>query len=189
MPPISIDAQSIGLRNSSLQQIGNVVLTGFMGTGKTTVGRLLAAHLAFAFVDTDAVIEQRFGAIADIFDSDGEAQFREYERQIALELAVADRSVIATGGRMMLDDVNAAALSSNGRVFCLASSPTEIMRRLGADATERPLLAGSDPLARIEMLLAERQSRYGWFEQVPTDGLTPDEIVADLAKRLGRQPR
>ena len=172
-----------------MRELGNVVLTGFMGTGKTTVGRLLAVHLDFVFVDTDEVIEQRFGAIAGIFDSNGEALFRDYEREVALELAAADGLVIATGGKLMLDDVNAAALSSRGRVFCLASSPTEIMRRLGADPTGRPLLAGSDPLARIEMLLAERQSRYGWFEQVPTDGRTPDEIVADLAKRLEREPR
>lgn len=172
-----------------MRELGNVVLTGFMGTGKTTVGRLLAVHLDFVFVDTDEVIEQRFGAIADIFDSNGEALFRDYEREVALELAAADGLVIATGGKLMLDDVNAAALSNRGRVFCLASSPTEIMRRLGADATGRPLLAGSDPLARIEMLLAERQSGYGWFEQVPTDGRTPDEIVADLAKRLEREPR
>lgn len=163
----------------------NVVLTGFMGTGKTTVGRLLANELGFAYVDTDEIIESRFGAIPDIFAKGGEDEFRQLERVVARELASSAMFVIATGGRMMLDLNNAAVLGSTGRVFCLVSSPEEIARRLADDATDRPLLAGSDPQQRIAKLLAEREEGYSRFEQVETDGRAPDDVVEDLLERLG----
>ncbi len=163
----------------------NVVLTGFMGTGKTTVGRLLATELGFAYVDTDEVIEARFGPISDIFARGGEQEFRQLEKVVARELASSAMFVIATGGRMMLDLNNAAVLGSSGRVFCLAASPEQIAGRLDGDGTDRPLLAGSDPLQRIEELLAEREDGYSRFEQVETDGRTPEEVVEDLLERLG----
>ncbi|MGH9134897.1 MAG: shikimate kinase, partial [Ilumatobacteraceae bacterium] len=100
----------------------NIVLTGFMGTGKTTVGRLLAEQLGFEFVDTDQVIEQRHGAIAEVFRVMGEDAFRRIERELAAELADRERLVISTGGRMMLDPQNVASLSRNGRVFCLVAT-------------------------------------------------------------------
>src|SRR6187399_1176730 len=91
----------------------NIVLTGFMGTGKTTVGRLLAARLGYEFVDTDEAIVERHGEIADIFRTRGEEAFRQIERQLAAELASRERLVISTGGRMMLDPDNVAALGRN----------------------------------------------------------------------------
>ena len=93
-----------------MDRSGNVVLTGFMGTGKTTVGRLLADLLGYEFVDTDEVIEQRYGPIETIFRERGEDAFRTIEREVAGELAGADRRVISTGGRMMLDPVIAETL-------------------------------------------------------------------------------
>ena len=155
-----------------------------MGTGKTTVGRLLANELGFAYVDTDEVIEARYGPIQEIFERGGEDEFRQLERIIARELASSAMFVIATGGRMMLDPENATALGSTGRVFCLVASPAEIARRLAGDTTARPLLAGSDPRRQIEGLLAEREEGYSRFEQVATDGRTPGEIVDDLLQRL-----
>ena len=166
----------------------NVVLTGFMGTGKTTVGRLLAAELGYAYVDTDEVIEARFGSIEEIFANGGEAEFRQLERVIARELASSAMFVIATGGRMMLDPVNEGVLGSTARVFCLVASPAEILRRLGNDSPERPLLDGPDRLARIAELLEEREEGYARFEQVETNGMAPEEIVADLMERLGLDP-
>ena len=123
----------------------NIVLTGFMGTGKTTVGRLLAEQLGYEFVDTDVVIEQRHGKIADVFRSVGEEAFRNIERELAAELADRVRLVISTGGRMMLDPQNVANLSRNGRVFCLVATPDEIVDRVTNDPSpiERPLLVGS----------------------------------------------
>ena len=99
----------------------NIILTGFMGTGKTTVGRLLAERLGREFVDTDDLIVARAGRpIADIFNDDGETRFREWEAQVAGELAGRRGLVIATGGRLMLDPDNAAALGATGPVLCLS---------------------------------------------------------------------
>src|SRR5690606_6565646 len=99
----------------------NVVLTGFMGTGKTTVGRLLAERLGFEFVDTDALITERHGPIPEIFARDGEAAFRQFERALAAELAERSGLVVSTGGRLMLDPASAAALGNGAAVFCLTA--------------------------------------------------------------------
>ena len=149
----------------------NIVLTGFMGTGKTTVGRLLAEQLGYEFVDTDQLIEERHGKIAEIFRSRGEEAFRQIERELAAELAARDRLVISTGGRLMLDPHNVASLSRNGRVFCLVATPDEIFDRVTKDesAIERPLLSVPDPRQRIVELLAERSPDYRRFAQLTTD--------------------
>lgn len=161
----------------------NVILTGFMGTGKTVVGRLLAARLGFEFVDTDELIESRHGLISRIFAESGEEAFRNAEREIAEEMSAVGGHVIATGGRLMLDERNAALLGEGNRVFCLVASPEELITRL-ADTDDRPLLAGAGRLRRIVELLAERRPGYERFEQIDTDGKTPDQIVATILDRL-----
>jgi len=154
-----------------------------MGTGKTTVGRLLAELLGHQFVDTDEMIEVRHGPIDAIFRERGEDAFRTVEREIASELAGADRLVISTGGRMMLDPTIAETLGAGARVFCLVASPDTIAARV-LDGPVRPLLAGPDPRARIAELLAERAAGYAVFEQVSTDSHTAADIAHDLAHRL-----
>ena len=168
----------------------NIVLTGFMGTGKTTVGRLLADKLGYEFVDTDEVIEERHGRIAEIFRTRGEDAFRRIERELAAELAARDRLVIATGGRLMLDPQNVSSLSRNGRVFCLVATPDEIFDRVTHDtsATERPLLAVPDPRQRIVELLAERSPDYRRFAQLATDAVSTDAVAADLAELATSDP-
>jgi len=161
----------------------NVVLTGFMGTGKTTVGRLLADLLGYEFVDTDELIVELYGPIEAIFRERGEDAFRAIERDVAAELAERDRVVISTGGRMMLDPANAATLGARARVFCLTASPETIAARV-LDGPARPLLAGPSPIARIRQLLAEREAGYAQFEQVPTDSLTAADIAHLLLARL-----
>ena len=164
----------------------NVVLTGFMGTGKSTVGRLLAARLAFDFVDTDELIVERDGrAIATIFREAGQAAFRQWEAIIAQELAERTRLVIATGGRLMLDEANAAALSRNGHVFCLTAVPDTILTRLVGDGGGRPLLDVTDPAQVIMDLLVERREGYGRFLQISTDNKTPEQIVEEIEERIG----
>ena len=161
----------------------NVVLTGFMGTGKTTVGRLLADLLGYEFVDTDELIVELRGPIDEIFRERGEDAFRAIERDVAAELAGRDHVVISTGGRMMLDPVNAATLGARARVFCLTASPETIAARV-LDGPVRPLLAGPNPIARIRQLLAEREAAYAQFEQVATDALTAADIAHLLLARL-----
>jgi shikimate kinase len=164
--------------------VQNIILTGFMGTGKTTVGELLAERLQRPFIDTDALIVERDGrSIADIFAQDGEAAFRAWERTVALELARRRGQVIATGGRLMLDKENAAALSASGPVFCLTAVPQTILARV-QDDTKRPLLAVPNPAAHIEFLLETRREGYGRFPQIATDGKTAEQVTTEIIHAL-----
>lgn len=165
-----------------------VVLTGFMGTGKSTVGALLAERIGLEFLDTDAEIERRHGPIPAIFAEHGEAAFRAHERELAHEIAARRGLVVATGGGFVVDARNVAALADSARIFCLVADADEIVRRVTADTTAvRPLLAGDDPAGRVRELLAERRAAYGAYEQVPTDRRSPEAIVDDILVRLGRR--
>ena len=157
-----------------------------MGTGKTTVGRLIARQLEWSFVDTDDVIVARHGSIEAIFAEQGEDAFRALEREVAAEVARGQHHVIATGGRMLLDPANADALTATGRVFCLVADADEIVRRLQADigGPVRPLLSGGDPAAAVARLLDERAAGYGQFEQVLTADRPPLDIATDIIRRL-----
>lgn len=162
----------------------NIVLTGFMGTGKSTVGRLLAVRLRVKHVDTDHMIERRHGPISRIFAELGEDGFREIEREIARECAHDVGYVISTGGRFLLDQHNADLLTQQNRVFCLAAEIDEIMRRVMKRRATRPLLAGGNPRAKVVALLEERRAAYEQFEQVPTGDEPPMTVVDDILKRL-----
>jgi shikimate kinase/3-dehydroquinate synthase len=168
----------------------NIILTGFMATGKTTVGRLLADHLGYAFVDTDQLIEARCGrSIAELFRERGEAAFRALEADIARELGARDGLVVSTGGRLMLDPDNAAALSRNGRVFCLVATPEEIMDRVTLDTRhKRPLLEVPNPMERIVELLGARKDQYGRFPQLLTSDKTAEEVTTYLSGILEAAP-
>jgi 3-dehydroquinate synthase len=162
----------------------NLVLTGFMGTGKTTVGHALALKLGMEFVDTDELIEARHGPIARIFAERSEAEFRAIERDVARELGDRTGLVIATGGRMILDPENFQSLSKNGRIFCLVATPDEIHHRVINDETrrDRPLLQVEDPHQRIIELMFERQHDYERFPQLVTDHAGPNVIADEVAQ-------
>jgi shikimate kinase len=163
----------------------NIVLTGFMGTGKSTVGRVLARRLGRRFVDTDTLIEREHGPIADIFAHEGEPAFRRHEQEVARRLARRNGLVIATGGRLMLDPVNAERLGASGHVFALTADAEEILSRvLSPHGPVRPLLAGDDPAERVRSLLAERTPMYARFPSVETGGRTPAEIADEIIDRL-----
>ena len=165
--------------------IPNIILTGFMGTGKSTVGKLLAQRLQRPFTDTDALIVARDGrSIAQIFAEDGEATFRNWERTVALELAQQQGLVIATGGRLMLDEANAEALAATGQVFCLTADPQTIFERI-KDDVERPLLNVPNPAARIAQLLELRRELYGRFSQISTDGKTAVQVADEIILAAG----
>lgn len=163
----------------------NIILTGFMGTGKTTVGKLLAKQLGYLFVDTDELIQARSGqTIPEIFREKGEAAFRRMEADIARELGGMEGLIVSTGGRLMLDEGNAAALGANGRVFCLQATPEEIVARVANDAgVERPLLQGGSPIDRIAELMQERADGYARFTQILTSGKTPEAVARCLLDR------
>lgn len=164
-----------------------IVLTGFMGTGKSTIGRLLASQTAREFLDTDELIEEKTGrSIADIFTIDGEKAFRLMEREVARDLAGRENLVIATGGRFMIDPLNAQLLGQNSIIICLSAEPNEILDRLSADTLRRPLLEVPDPALQIKQLLDERSEAYGQFQQVTTSGKNPQSITSEIIELITR---
>ncbi len=156
-----------------------VILTGFMGTGKTAVGQRLAQRLGGAFVDTDALIESAEGqTIERLFAERGEAYFRAAERR-AVEAAVAIAGgVIATGGGAIVDEENFRRLHGAGPIVCLSASPEVILTRVRADGVARPLLAGADPAARLRKLLAQRAAAYAKADfSVDTSAIDIETVV------------
>ncbi len=168
----------------------NIILTGFMGTGKTTVGTLLAQKLLREFIDTDALIETRQGrTIPEIFAESGEAAFRQMEADIARELGEKEGLVISTGGRFMLNPANIKVFSSKSWIFCLVATPEEIVARLTRDTeNRRPLLNVPDPGEKIIELLQERQKDYKRFIQVTTDAKQPEDVVKMLLEYITKNP-
>lgn len=144
----------------STRQIRNITLIGFMGTGKSSVGRMVADALHFTYLDTDDVIEARAGvSIGQIFEKYGEQVFRDWERKLVEELARRSKTVISTGGGLPANEANFASLQSHSLVICLWASPEKIYQRVKGQ-THRPLLNNPDPLAKIRELLAVREPYY-----------------------------
>ncbi|MBM3876718.1 MAG: shikimate kinase [Verrucomicrobia bacterium] len=140
--------------------IRNLALAGFMGTGKSSVGQLVAQELGFEFVDTDAMIEARTGRnIGDIFTEAGEALFRRLETEVLDGLAARADMVISTGGGLIVNPANLASLKSHALVACLWATPATILERTRGH-THRPLLQDPDPLSKIRELLAQREKAY-----------------------------
>lgn len=157
-----------------------LVITGFMGTGKSTVGPLVAEQLAFPFLDTDDMIERRAGkSIPDIFAMKGEAAFRELEADVLMDLCRQSDMVVATGGGALIQANNRERMLRVGVVVCLTASIRVIEARLNAlEIAGRPLAVG------WRELLAARQEIYNTLpHQVDTNGKSP-EIVAEEVVRL-----
>ena len=138
----------------------NIYLVGFMGTGKTFVGRILAEKLKRPFVEMDAEIERLAGKpIGDIFREDGEDAFRAMETRLLEDLARQSGLVVSCGGGTVCNDYNLRVMKASGASFNLRSSPEKIYERTRND-TARPLLQVADPLAKIAELLAKREPYY-----------------------------
>ena len=138
----------------------NIALIGFMGTGKTSVGRLVADQLRFDYLDTDELIQtQTSRSVMDIFAKDGESAFRALEEKVVVELAARARTVIATGGGLPVNPKNLASLKMHALVVSLWSSPEKIWERV-KNQSHRPLLHDADPQAKIRELLAAREPFY-----------------------------
>ena len=156
----------------------NIILVGFMGTGKSATGRRLAKRLGRRFVDMDAVIEKRSGrTIPEIFARDGEPRFRELERALVRELAGQRDLVIAAGGGVVLNPENVRDFEQTGFVVCLTAPAEIILRRVG-HLQNRPLLEGGDKEQRLRDLLEKRRPLYEAIaRRVETADLSPDEVA------------
>ena len=163
----------------------NVVLVGFMGTGKTAVGKILAQQLNRPVVDVDAWIERAEGRkISEIFSESGESFFRALEKKAIHEIIAREAIVITTGGGAVIDAENRARLRQTGWVIALLAKPATIAARV-KDAKDRPLLKGGDPLKKIESLLAARRAFYEDCDfSFETDGLRPAEVAQKILEAL-----
>lgn len=131
-----------------------------MGVGKSSVGRILADHLQFQFVDTDELIEERTGkTIVQIFAELGESVFRDWEKRLIAEFATRNKLVISTGGGLAANRENLESLKTHSLVVCLWASPEAIYDRVKTQ-THRPLLQAPDPFGKIKELLAKREPFY-----------------------------
>ena len=159
----------------------NIALAGFMGTGKSTVGRLLAERLGWRFVDTDALIEARAGrTIAQVFATQGEAAFRRLEAEICRQVAEGTRQVIALGGGALLNAETRRAVEARALLVCLDAPLDEIVRRVGQDPT-RPLFHADR--ARLAALYAERAAHYAALpHHIVTTGRTPADITEEIVR-------
>jgi len=145
---------------NNARPIHNLALIGFMGTGKSSVGQIIAHQLHFDLLDTDQMIESRTGrTVAEIFARDGEPAFREMESVVVEELRSHTKTVISTGGGLPINDANLASLKTHALVVCLWASAETIWERVRSQS-HRPLLDDPDPLAKIRSLLAVRAPHY-----------------------------
>ncbi|MBN89646.1 MAG: shikimate kinase [Cyanobacteria bacterium MAG STY4_bin_9] len=157
----------------------SLYLVGMMGSGKTSTGRPLAERLGYGFVDADAVIEQAAGcSIPDIFDRDGEAGFRSLESQVLSAISQRHSLVVATGGGVVTQPENWGMLHS-GIVIWLDVVPDQLLQRLNADSTVRPLLQTADPEAALNALLNERRPLYAEADLTVVINDETPEAVAD----------
>ena len=157
----------------------NLILVGFMGTGKSAVGRRLATHLSMRFVDMDKEIEDDQGMpISDIFEKHGEAWFREREAEKVKELASQQGLIISTGGGIVLNPDNITEFEKSGKVICLKASVDAILRRLVNDS-RRPLLQGENKRDRVKQLMLDRKKYYEAIAlQVDTTYMSHEEVAA-----------
>lgn len=157
----------------------NIIITGFMGTGKSTVGPLLADALGWQFVDMDALIEQREGrTIREIFGAEGEPYFRRLETELCRELNGWRERVIATGGGTLVSPQNLAIVAPQNVIICLDCEPDVLWQRLST-ATDRPMLDAADARGRLFSLLAERAPAYARIpHHIDVTRLSPAETVS-----------
>ena len=167
----------------------NIVLIGFMGSGKSTIGRVLAEIAGKPLLETDQIVEDREGAsIAEIMASRGEGYFRDAECEVVAEAAASDGTVIAAGGGAVLDDTNVSRLRENGVLYFLEIDATDVMSRVDG-GSDRPLLP--EDAEGIRNLMSERASRYLEASDavIPASGRAPreiaEEVLADFHGRTG----
>lgn len=163
----------------------NIVLTGFMGTGKSEVGRILAQKLGYTLVDADSEIEKEQGmTIKEIFKQYGEPRFREIEADMIKRLSEIERSIISTGGGAVLRQENMDNLRRKGVIVCLTASPETILKRT-SNNNDRPLLQVENPLQKIKELLEFRRPYYERADvMIDTENKTPLEVADEIIEKV-----
>lgn len=163
------------------RNLPNIVITGFMGTGKSTAGKEVAQLLGRTLYDFDQIIEERMKiSIIGIFEKYGEIFFRDIESKIVTEFADQTQAVIATGGGTLLFQNNFSTLSRNSIIFCLTTETNILIKRL-ENSFARPLLSGGALSERIECLLKEREVLYQKLpNQIDTSILSPSEVASKI---------
>jgi len=166
----------------------NIIITGFMGSGKSIVAEKLARELGMEFIDMDQIIEKQGMSISDIFARYGEKYFREQENKLVKELSQKENMVIATGGGTLLSADNAKMLSEKGEIICLYADSKVLYNRLKRK-DNRPLLRGGNLLDRINQLIEERKKIYDNIKlKIDTSDLNIQEVVdkiIDILKNKG----
>ena len=163
----------------------NIVLTGFMGTGKTAVGKEIARLLDMKLIDVDTEIEKSEKmTINEIFKQFGEPRFREIETEMITKLSKDKNSIISTGGGAVLKQENMDILRENGVIICLIATPETILGRT-SNSNDRPLLQVENPLERIKGLLNFRRPFYERADvMIDTEGKTPLQIAEEIIERV-----
>jgi shikimate kinase len=166
----------------------NIVLIGFMGTGKSTVGKILAKKMNRALVDIDYRIEEKEKRkISEIFEKEGEDHFRCLEKEMIRDAASHTGQVITTGGGAVVDPENLAALKSNGLLVALTAFPETIYQRV-KDTRHRPLLKSGDLMSEIRRLLAVRMPSYEKADlHFSSDGKTPAQVADQILEALEKE--
>lgn len=167
------------------------MLIGFMATGKTTVGRIVAERLGRDFIDLDQVIEQSAGMkIAELFRTQGEPAFRRLEAEELRRALGRDGAVLATGGGAACREDNLQAMLATGFVVALSAPPSEVLKRTGGHSG-RPILDGAgDPLAHAQQLLAQREPFYARAHlRVDTVGKAPQDVAAEIVTAVRQEGR
>lgn len=166
----------------------NIIITGFMGTGKSVVAEELARKLKMKFIDMDRIIEECQGtSVSDIFARYGENYFREQENELVKELSLKENMVIATGGGALLSSDNARILAQMGEIICLYADPRTIYDRVKRK-NDRPLLKGENILNKINFLLEERKKIYDKIKcKVDTTNFTVQEVVDKIINLLEQE--
>ncbi len=164
----------------------NVVLIGFMASGKTTVGRRLAQRLGYGFIDSDQFIEGELGCtIAQVFSIQGEDYFRALESRIAERLKGLQNTVISTGGGMPVTPGNLQRLRAAGIVVFIKASPEDIIARLERD-TRRPMLKGGELRETVQRLLGERLPIYEQAHLVvESHGKSVNRVCGEIIRHMG----
>lgn len=163
----------------------NIVLVGFMGTGKTQVGKLLAKKMEMKYISTDELIEDKERrSINEIFKRSGEPYFRRVEKEVVKKVAQLNRFIIDAGGGMVLDEENIEHLKRNAKIICLTATPEIILERTKR-YHHRPLLNVENPKSKVEELLRARAQAYGRADYaVDTTNLNIEQVAEEIKSRL-----